>query len=225
MKGETALCSNLNMKSEKIKGNFIKLKRLEKGLSINEVAKKVGLSGATIYAIEAGDRKLVSKVVDNMMNVLDIDPMYRKFLIYPEDILKREVLSRGEYLKLLRLESGLTIPELSKQIGVSVSTLSCIEISTRNITNEVYKELASVLGISDIKYTDLNVSKLFVLYAIDPKYRIPIIEGTYLSRQSVSLAKQSAKENCENLLWRIKEYDFETKIKAREKSVGKKNVG
>ena len=207
------------MKAGKIKGNFVKVKRIENGLSISRVAKKIGMSEATVYAIEAGDRSLSFKVVDKVMDSIGIDQKYRKFLVYPEDILERSKISKGEFLKLMRLEKGLNIPELAKLVGISVSTLSCIEIGTRNLTNDVYKRLADSLGLDGIKYADLDIEKAFIIYATDVDYKVPIIKSICLSKEEALKNRSELKKEFPNSVWRMKELSFDTRVKARNKEV------
>lgn len=208
------------MKIEKIKCEFLKSKREEAKLSIDEVAKSVGLSSATIYAIELGSRKVSIKLIDKIISTLGLDPMYKKFLIYPEDILLKETLTRGEYIKFIRMESGLKLPELSKEIGVAVSTLSCIEISSRNLTGRVYDKIAECLDIKNIEYMDFKTPKAFMLYSLDEN-KIPLIEGIYLNREELEKARAVVKNKYKNYLWRVREYEFDTTVKERREKKSK----
>lgn len=208
------------MKIEKSKGSFFKSKREELGLSINKVAASVGLSSATIYAIEFGSRRISIESIDKLMKVLSIDPIYKKYLVYPEDLLSRDTLTRGEYIKFLRMNYGIKLPELSKEIGVAVSTLSCVEISSRNLTEKVYDKISNYLEITNVKYTDFSSPKAYMLYAMD-KNEIPLIEGIYLNKQELEKARSVIKTKYKSYVWRVKEYEFDTTVRER-KEINKK---
>lgn len=207
------------MKAEKSKGLFIKMKRHQRVMSIKEVADKVGLSEATIYAIEAGDRNLSFKTVDAVMEAMKIEEKYRRYLLYPEGILEKDVLARGEFIKLMRLEKCFNIPELAKMIGVSTSTLSCIEIGSRNLTNKVYKKLADKLGMEDITYSELNAENIYMVYAIDVDYKVPVIKAVCLSEEDAIKEKNILKKEYPTIVWRIKE--FSTGINVEENNLSK----
>lgn len=207
------------MKAEKSKGLFIKMKRHQRVMSIKEVAEKVELSEATIYAIEAGDRNLSFKAVDAVMEAMKIEEKYRRYLLYPEGILEKDVLTRGEFIKLMRLEKCFNIPELAKMIGVSTSTLSCIEIGSRNLTNKVYKKLADKLGMEDIAYSELNAENIYMVYAIDVDYKVPVIKAVCLSEEDAIKEKNILKKEYPTIVWRIKE--FSTGINVEENNLSK----
>lgn len=204
------------MKAESNKGLFIKMKRNQRVLSIREVSEQVGLSEATIYAIEAGDRNLSFKTVDAIMNAIKIENKYRKYLLYPEGILDKDVLSKGEFLKLMRLEKGFNIPELADMVGVSTSTLSCIEIGSRNLTHKVYKKLSEKLSIEHISYMSLDTEKMYMVYAIDVDYKIPIIKAVCLTEKDSIEEKNKLKKKYPTSVWRIKEFSTDTGMQNSE---------
>lgn len=62
----------------------------------------------------------------------------------PEDELLRDV---GQRLRTLRLERGLTLDELSKQTGISASTISRLETGKRNPTLELLLPISRIYRV------------------------------------------------------------------------------
>ena len=199
------------MKIEKVKGNFLRKYRTEKGIEIKEVASGVGLSLASIYSIEKGSRTIPSNKIDKILSVLGLDLLYKNFLICSEDILLKDVITRGEYIRMKRAQAGLRIPELSRNTDVAVSTLSCIELSTRNLTPAVYQKIYKKLDMEKISYLELESSNIYMLYAQDMN-NIPLIEGFYFNKKDLERSKIMLESTHVKYVWKIKKYEFDTSV-------------
>jgi transcriptional regulator with XRE-family HTH domain len=64
----------------------------------------------------------------------------------------------GDYLRLIRLKSGMALREVAELAGVDVSLLSKIERGERSATSEMIPKLAFALEISE---QDLKTKYLF----------------------------------------------------------------
>lgn len=214
------------MSVEVSKGTFIRRIRLENGVRAVKVCEDVLISEATFYAMEGGTRGITPRIALELMKSIGIDDKYRRFLLYPIDILERDVITRGEFVKLKRLDSGENITSLAEKIDVSVSILSCIEKGTRRVSKKVFPKLAQVFGLEGITYEQFysNDFKVRVIYRIDEFYKVPIIDGLYVQEEEYECRlKQLQSEDGE--LWYTKEYELVSenygKKEIEERKVGR----
>lgn len=195
------------MNKETTKGDFLRRKRIEKGVKLKEVAKDTRMSPSSIYAIEAGSRNLTARIVDEIMYAIGIEDKYKKFLLYPDGILTKGYLTQGEYLKLKRMDIGLNASDLAQYIGISISMLSYIESGARRITKDIFYKLAKPLEI-DITYEefmqeDLNI---YLLYTTDMEWGIPVIDNFYFSAEKAITEKKKYELAEDGLLWKVIEF-------------------
>lgn len=190
------------------KGEFIRNQRMEKKVRAVKVCEDINLAEATLYAMEVGTRGITPRIVEELINSIGIDEKYRNFLLYPEDILSREDMCKGEFFKLKRLDQGVNVTAFSEYTGVSVSLISCIENGTRSVTKKIYSKLAPKLAIGDISYEDFDACKLKVkiAYRMDRKYNIPIFGGVYLDDGTVDV--NDVLDLTPNSDWKVKEYQL-----------------
>lgn len=97
--------------------DIIKQKRIEKGLSMEELAKLVGVSHATISRWESGNIATMKQTkIKLLATALDISPAV---LIENTTVQQNSI---GERIKELRIEKGCTQEEISKLLGVAKQT-------------------------------------------------------------------------------------------------------
>lgn len=191
------------------KGAFIRRVRLENGVRAVKVCADAKISEATFYAMEGGTRGITPRVALELMQSIGIDEKYRSFLLYPVDILERNTLTRGEFIKLKRLDMGENVTSLAERIGVSVSILSCIEKGTRRASKKVYPKLAEVFGLQGVTY-EKYCSKDFkvkIIYRMDDFYKVPIIDGLYVQEEEYA-ARLDCLQQKDGDIWDTKEYEL-----------------
>lgn len=195
------------MNKEATKGDFLKRKRIEKGVKLKEVAKDTRMSPSSIYAIEAGSRNLTARIVEEIMYAIGIEDKYKRFLLYPDGILNKGYLTQGEYLKLKRMDIGLNVSDLAQYIGISVSMLSYIESGSRRITKDIFYKLAKPLDIN-IDYEEFMRDNLnvYLIYTMDEEWGIPIIDNFYFSAEKAISKKKEYEVNNSGLLWKVIEF-------------------
>ncbi|ABB15388.1 helix-turn-helix domain-containing protein [Carboxydothermus hydrogenoformans] len=126
-----------------VKGNKIRELREERGLTLNELSKKAGLSISYLSEIERGSKKPSLKTIDKIAKALNVN----KAQILETEQLEVS-LTLGERIRLIREEKKLTISELAARVGISVSYLSEIERDTVNPSVATLRRIAEELGVS-----------------------------------------------------------------------------
>ncbi|GAV22428.1 helix-turn-helix domain-containing protein [Carboxydothermus pertinax] len=126
-----------------VKGNKIRELREERGLTLNDLSKKAGLSISYLSEIERGSKKPSLKTIDKIAKALNVN----KAQILDTDQLETS-LTLGEKIRLVREERKLTIGELAQRAGISVSYLSEIERDTVNPSIATLRRIAEELGVS-----------------------------------------------------------------------------
>ena len=126
-----------------VKGNKIRELREERGLTLNELSKKAGLSISYLSEIERGSKKPSLKTIDKIAKALNVN----KAQILETEQLEIS-LTLGEKIRLIREERRLTISELANRSGISVSYLSEIERDTVNPSIATLRRIAEELEVS-----------------------------------------------------------------------------
>jgi len=126
-----------------VRGNKIREFREERGLTLNELSKKAGLSISYLSEIERGSKKPSLKTIDKIAKALNVN----KAQILETDQLETS-LTLGEKIRLVREDRGLTISELANRAGISVSYLSEIERDTVNPSIATLRRIAEELEVS-----------------------------------------------------------------------------
>lgn len=106
-------------------------------------------------------------------------------------------LSFGKYLKTLRKNSDLSLEDVEKESGVSVSHLSRVERGSRNPTPDILKKIARPLDVSYeclmIKAGFINAQKIINQYTESENKKVPT-SGSMQRPESVKEAKKILKE-------------------------------
>ncbi|MCD2118380.1 MULTISPECIES: helix-turn-helix domain-containing protein [Rhodococcus] len=110
--------------------------RMEKGYTRGDLARFAEVSVAAVRAWESGQ---ATPQVDRLARVaaaLDV-PMSELVRISPHD----------RYLGDLRVQAGLTQPQLALQAGISTASLSSLELGETSLRETVAERLARALGV------------------------------------------------------------------------------
>lgn len=114
--------------------------REAKGLSLNELAKKAGISPSHLSEIERDRAKASLKTLEKLAQALDV-PVFSILRDYEEDTL-------GARLRRLREKMGLSQKELALRTGLSPSLIGQIETGRSQPSLATLHLLADVLGVS-----------------------------------------------------------------------------
>lgn len=117
-------------------GNTIKEARINKGLTLQEVADEIGCSASYIHRIESGARKGFNyQIYSKLTELLDIEN--------PEDIISKEKMSEFEQLiknnKEARLKLKFTIDTAFESINKVLEELELIE-------EEMEEKMLDIIG-------------------------------------------------------------------------------
>lgn len=120
--------------------NILKDERLKKCLSLEEVAKKIGVSAMLVNYYENKQDSIHINILKKYSKVLNID---LKILIDTFDnIIYDNSKEFGQYLYDLRIKNKKTKSEIAKDIGISPITLYRYE---KNITQTIDSNLLKKL--------------------------------------------------------------------------------
>lgn len=196
------------MSVEVSKGSFIRRMRLENGVRAVKVCQDTFISEATFYAMEVGTRGITPRIASELVKSIGIDEKYRRYLLYPIDILERDTITRGEFVRLKRLDIGYNVTSLAEKLGVSVSILSCIEKGTRRVSKRVYPKLAQVFGLEGISYEQFYSKdfKVTVIYRMDELYKVSVIDGLYVQDEYKCRLQQLQLKDKTH--WNVKKYEL-----------------
>lgn len=112
-------------------GKRIKERRLELGISVDELANRLGKNRTTIYRYEKGDiENLPIDILGPLGKALNTTPAY---LMGWDNRPNKDSATVGELLKLMRLNRNMTVDEYSKEIGISEADLHMYESGDKRI--------------------------------------------------------------------------------------------
>lgn len=144
------------MKLFRGKGNYIRESRSAIGMSISELALKVGIPDKHLNEIEHNERPLTFGMIQQLHKTLDLDP-----LIIGSD------LKGTDFNKLIELGSG----KLSDGIGDRIKTV-------REANNVTQKDFASLMGTNQRTVSHWengrndpnieNIASIILHFAVDP---------------------------------------------------------
>lgn len=124
-------------------GENIKKQRRALGMTLEEVADKVGVTRQTMSRYETGVIKNYSpETISKIAEALDTTAAC--LISYDESDTSTEI---GERIKALRLKNGLTLDEVARKIGVNNATVSRWETGEiKAIGSDKIGALADILG-------------------------------------------------------------------------------
>ena len=125
-------------------GERIKKLRLERKMSVEELAKKIGKNKATVYRYEKNDiESMPYTVLVPIAEALNTTPAY---LLGWESNGKINA-NLGHVLKELRLKKNKKLSEISQELHISEDIYNEYELGKRIIPYEVLEHVASHLGV------------------------------------------------------------------------------
>ncbi len=140
-----------------------KITKLRKHLNLSRVkfSQAIGVSNTQMRRIEIGEVIPGEQLIRKICSTYHVDPRYFAGSVDLDDAVrvvdqeekKREV---GKRLREARLESGMTLKELSALIGLSDSQLCLIENGEYKLTEKRAKQIGEVLciGVEWLLYGD-----------------------------------------------------------------------
>ncbi len=137
-------------------GQTIKKIRTERGISVDELATKLGKNRATIYRYERGDiENMPLEVLEPLSKALNTTPSHLMgWEKNDEDFFAQEDISLGSFIKLFRSRNRMTLDELSSELNVPIDDLKTYE------TNDVPLSIDTIkLVISHCEKTISNLNK------------------------------------------------------------------
>ena len=118
-------------------GDRIKTRRKAVGLSVDELAAKLGKNRATVYRYESNDiEKLPTTVLEPLAKALNTTPAYLMGWT-----------QYGTQLRKARLHFGVEIEELSAKTGISTDALKKYEQNDSEPSNEELALIAAAYGV------------------------------------------------------------------------------
>ena len=122
-------------------GERLKELRIEKRLTLRELADKLNMSYSNIAMIERGERNLTSDSLKSFCDFFDVSSDYLLCLSNQRNGIKTN------NLKELRVNKGLTLRELAENINIDKSTLSRYERQEQEIKSSDLLMLAKYYNV------------------------------------------------------------------------------
>lgn len=136
-----------------LSGEKLKKLRLEKGLSVQELAEKLDIPVGCLKDVEQGKRKLSKQLVKKLCVIMELPEDY--FDSEEDSDTLEEVVDQisnltgavGRKIRKLRERKGLTLVDFGKQAGISYTHISEIERGNTCPSLKTISKLAAVLGV------------------------------------------------------------------------------
>lgn len=126
-------------------GKRIKDLRKSKKMSVDDLAKKIGKSRATVYRYENNEIEDVPyTVLIPIAKALDTTPAYLMGWEDEED----ESVTIGRNIKSIRTERNISIMEMAEEIHIDYDTLVQYEKGVRKVPRNILIKIASYLQVS-----------------------------------------------------------------------------
>lgn len=133
-------------------GEKIKFLRTQQGMSIDELATKLGKNRTTVYRYENGDiENLPLDALKPLAEILKTSPAY---LMGWENKPNEDVATVGDLIRLIRIQQNMTVEEYSKKIGINPDKLRMYESGERYIPISVINMIADYYRLSISKVTN-----------------------------------------------------------------------
>ena len=136
-------------------GIFIRTQRRKLGLSSRMLARKVGKTRAWMSYVELGVISLVESddMITKLSRVLKVEREVLASLQPKKRKLKSKIVTEGTLAELLfctRMDLGITQREMAQQIGVSNTTVSCIENEDECISVHMLNKVRHALALMKV---------------------------------------------------------------------------
>lgn len=134
-------------------GNRIKSLRTQRGMTIDDLAGKLGKNRTTVYRYENGDiENLPLDALKPLAEILETSPAY---LMGWEDKPNDEAATVSDFVKLIRTQRNMSVEDFSKEIGISPEKLREYESKEKYIPISVINTITDYYRLSPPpKYTE-----------------------------------------------------------------------
>lgn len=143
-------------------GDKLRLARLEKGLTLTELAQKAGVSAGYLSDIERGHALPAVETLSDLAAALGVRV---------SDLTRKELPALGEKVQRLRLNLEMSRTELARSAGMSPSFVGQLEEGKARASLDSVERLAMALGVSPcyLILSDQNLEDM--LAAMTPDLR------------------------------------------------------
>lgn len=175
--------------------NQIRIHRKMRGVSMQDLADKLGISLSAISKIEKGYRRLnqeqlilVAEVLDCSLQDLYVNEQnsqHEVVLAWKKEQERRQEVNKSSGLKVLgaalryiRNDKSLTLIEVAENAEMTLSVYHRIEMGQREVSDKEFKNIAKALGLepevlkSEIKRLDEAGALEEIIVHNDTKYKI-----------------------------------------------------
>lgn len=186
--------------------NQIRINRKMRGVSMQDLADKLGISLSAISKIEKGYRRLnqeqlilVAEILDCALQDLYVNEQnsqHEVVMAWRKEQERRQEINKSSGLKVLgaalryiRNEKSLTLIEVAENAEMTLSVYHRIEMGQREVSDKEYKNIAKALGFdvealkAEIKRLDEAGSLEEIIMHNDTKYKVNNI-GRAMSEHS-----------------------------------------
>ena len=150
--------------------NQIRINRKMRGVSMQDLADRLGISLSAISKIEKGYRRLnqeqlilVAEVLDCSLQDLYVNEQnsqHEVVMAWKKEQERRQEINKSSGLKVLgaalryiRNEKSLTLIEVAENADMTLSVYHRIEMGQREVSDKEYKSIAKALGMEVWVYT------------------------------------------------------------------------
>lgn len=175
--------------------NQIRINRKMRGVSMQDLADRLGISLSAISKIEKGYRRLnqeqlilVAEVLDCSLQDLYVNEQnsqHEVVMAWKKEQERRQEINKSSGLKVLgaalryiRNEKSLTLIEVAENADMTLSVYHRIEMGQREVSDKEYKSIAKALGMEvdalkeEIKRLDAAGALEEIIAHNDTKYKV-----------------------------------------------------
>ena len=175
--------------------NQIRINRKMRGVSMQDLADRLGISLSAISKIEKGYRRLnqeqlilVAEVLDCSLQDLYVNEQnsqHEVVMAWKKEQERRQEINKSSGLKVLgaalryiRNEKSLTLIEVAENADMTLSVYHRIEMGQREVSDKEYKSIAKALGMEvdalkeEIKKLDAAGALEEIIAHNDTKYKV-----------------------------------------------------
>jgi transcriptional regulator with XRE-family HTH domain len=127
-----------------IDGKLIRDFRRKRNLSLQELARRAGLSVSYLSEIERGKKQPSLETIDKLATALNIS---REGFFEHPDAPEPRTVALGDKISLLRREKKMTLAQLAEKAGISSAYLCHIETGRAMPSLSTLKSIAAALGV------------------------------------------------------------------------------
>lgn len=133
-------------------GERIKHLRTQRGMSIDELAVKLGKNRTTVYRYENGD--IENLPLDALKPLAEIFRTSPAYLMGWSDESDEDAATVGDLISLIRKQRGMTVEEFSKELGIEPDKLRMYESGEKYIPISIINMIADYYRLSQFENTD-----------------------------------------------------------------------